>query len=65
MVISINSRMSGFRKWGEAQELKRVGKADGAAGWDGVIAAPDLDDEFTTRDQTVHLPWLVPGAGKL
>ena len=40
MIISINGSISGFRKWSEAQELKRGGKARAEAGEVTVIAEP-------------------------
>jgi len=63
MAMSINSSTSGFRKWSEAQELKRVDEA--RAGVDDVIATPDVDLGVMTQDEKPHRPWLVPGKGKL
>jgi hypothetical protein len=65
MGISINSSTSGFRKWSEAQQLKRVDDTRGKAGQAGGLAAPDDAQEVITPDQMPHRPWLVPGAGKL
>lgn len=62
MAISINSSASGFRKWSEAQQLKRVGEASADA---GIIALPEIDKAVITPDETPHRPWLVPGAGTL
>ena len=63
MAMSINSSTSGFRKWSEAQELKRVDEA--RAGVDDVIATPDVDQGVMTQDEKPHRPWLMPGEGKL
>jgi hypothetical protein len=65
MAISINSSTSGFRKWSEAQGLKKREKTRAAAGASGGAAAPDVDQEVITSDETLHRPWLVPGAGRL
>jgi len=65
MAISINRSTSGFRKWSEAQELKKLEKTRGDAGESGDVAAPDVDQEAVTWDETPHRPWLVPGAGRL
>jgi hypothetical protein len=65
MAISINNRASGFRKWSEALEPKRIGEVcDGTDEGDGV-AAPDVNQGAMTSDERAHRPWLVPGAGKL
>jgi hypothetical protein len=63
MAMSINSSTSGFRKWSEALELKRVDEA--RAGVDDVIATPDVDERVMTQDEKPHRPWLMPGEGKL
>jgi hypothetical protein len=65
MAISINSRVSGFRKWSEALELKRIDEARGRAGQDSDVATPNIDDVVITTERAPHRPWLVPGAGKL
>jgi hypothetical protein len=65
MAISINSSTSGFRKWSEAQELRKLDDTRGEAVLAGGIAGPDAGQEVMTPDQTPHRPWLVPGAGKL
>jgi hypothetical protein len=65
MAISINSNPSGFRKWSEAQELRRSAEARAKAAEVEVIAPPDLAQEMMTPDERPHRPWLVPGAGKL
>jgi hypothetical protein len=63
MPISINSSTSGFRKWSEAQELKKREKT--GAGESGGAAASVVDQEVSTSDATLHRPWLVPGVGRL
>jgi hypothetical protein len=65
MVISMNSSNSGFRKWSEAQELKRIGEVRAGAAEGGGDVPLDLDQVVITPDETPHRPWLVPGAGKL
>jgi hypothetical protein len=63
MTISINSKMSGFRKWAEAYPQNngaRTGAMD-----DRDIAAADPEEAGKTQDQQPHRPWLVPGIGKL
>ena len=65
MTISVNSNASGFRKWSETQELKKIGEARPEAADGGVIAASDLEQEDMTSDERPHRPWLVPGAGRL
>ncbi len=65
MAISINSSTSGFRKWSEALELKKREKARVGAGENGGAAALVDDQELVTSDETLHRPWLVPGAGRL
>jgi hypothetical protein len=63
MAISRKSTTSGFRKWSEAQELKKLNNTD-ATNENGV-AAPDVEQGAITSNETPHRPWLVPGAGKL
>ena len=65
MAISVNSRTSGFRKWSEAQELRKLDDTRGEAVLAGGIASLEVAQEVMTPDQTLHRPWLVPGAGKL
>jgi len=65
MTISLNSSTSGFRKWSEAQELKRREKTRAGVGESGGAAAPDSHSEVVTSDETLHRPWLVPGVGRL
>jgi hypothetical protein len=65
MAISINSSTSGFRKWSEAQEQRKLDDTRGEAALAGGIANPDAGQAVMTPDQTPHRPWLVPGAGKL
>ena len=64
MAISINSSTSGFRKWSEAQELKKREKTRARAGEIGA-AALDSHPEVITSVETLHHPWLVPGVGRL
>ena len=65
MTISINSITSGFRKWSEAQELKRRGEGRAEAGEVTVMPAPDADQGVMTSAEQPHRLWLVPGTGKL
>ena len=65
MTISINSSTSGFRKWSEAQERKRKGKARAEAGEVTVIPGREADDGVRPSAEQPHRPWLVPGTGKL
>jgi hypothetical protein len=65
MGMSINSRISGFRKWVEIHDPEKIGEVRVAAKEDGVIAAADVDQGRTASDPQPHRPWLVPGAGKL
>jgi hypothetical protein len=65
MAISVNSSTSGFRKWSEAQELRKLDDNRGEAVLGDGVARPDVGQEVMTPDQTPHRPWLVPGAGKL
>lgn len=65
MVIAINKSSSGFRKWSEAQELKRIGEVRAGATRGRAGVPSDLDQMVITPDETPHRPWLVPGAGKL
>lgn len=61
MGISINSKVSGFRKWAELHEPEKIDKAHTAAN----EVAADVDQDRTTPDPQPHRPWLVPGVGKL
>jgi len=45
MTTSINISTSGFRKWSEAQELKRRGEGRAEPGEVTVMPAPDADQE--------------------
>ena len=65
MAILINGSKSGFRKWSEAQELRKLDDTRGEAVLAGGIASLEVGQEVMTPDQTPHRPWLVPGAGKL
>jgi hypothetical protein len=42
MAISVNRSTSGFRKWSEAQELKKLEKGCRDTGKSGGVAAPEL-----------------------
>lgn len=64
MGISINSKISGFRKWAEIHDPQTIDKPPTGAK-EGAIASPDGDQAATTPDQRPHRPWLVPGAGRL
>jgi hypothetical protein len=64
MTISINNSTSGFRKWSEAQELKR-GEGRAEAGVATVIPGPDADLGVIPPAEQRHRPWLVPGTGTL
>jgi hypothetical protein len=61
MSISINSKMSGFRKWAEAHSQNNDGRTGATGDRDTAVADPD------TREKAArpHRPWLVPGIGKL
>ena len=65
MTISINSITSGFKKWSDAQELKRGGEAHAEAGEVTVIQGPADDQGVMPPAEQPHRPWLVPGTGKL
>jgi hypothetical protein len=63
MGISINSKLSGFRKWVEIHDPEKIGEVRAATKKDGVIAAADVDQGSTTSDRQPHHPGLVPGVG--
>lgn len=65
MALSINSSTSGFRKWSEAQELKRRAETRAEAGEIAVVLAPGVDQAVMPPAEQPHRPWLVPGAGKI
>jgi hypothetical protein len=65
MTISINSSTSGFRKWSEAQELKRRGEVHAQASEVTVIPGPAADQGVIPPAEQPHRPWLVPSTGKL
>jgi hypothetical protein len=65
MTIAINSSTSGFRKWSEAQELERRGKARAEADEGTIIPGSAVDPGVMPPAEQPHRPWLVPGAGKL
>jgi hypothetical protein len=64
MALSMNSSTSGFRKWSEAQELKRRGEAGAEAGEVAIVPAPGVNQAGMPPGEHHH-PWLVPGAGKI
>jgi hypothetical protein len=63
MSISINSKMSGFRKWAEAHPQNNEGRTGATDTRDTAVA--DSDACGKTADRRPHRPWLVPGIGKL
>jgi hypothetical protein len=65
MALSINDSTNGFRKWSEAQELKRRGEARAEAGEGVIIPAPGVNQAVVQPGEQPHRPWLVPGAGKI
>jgi hypothetical protein len=65
MGISMNPRMSGFRKWAEMHEPTKIDKNRTGANKSSVIGAADVHRAGNTPDQQPHRPWLVPGAGTL
>jgi hypothetical protein len=65
MALSMNSSRSGFRKWSEAQELKRRDEARAEAGEVAIIPALGVNQAVMRPGEQPHRPWLVPGAGKI
>jgi hypothetical protein len=65
MDLHINNSTGGFRKWSEAQELKRSERARAGMGEGGVVVVSDVDERVVAPDEQSHRPWLVPGIGKL
>jgi hypothetical protein len=65
MALSMNSSTGGFRKWSEAQELKRRDEARADAGEVAIIPAPSVNQPVMPPGEQPHRPWLVPGAGKI
>ena len=63
MSISINGKMSGFRKWAEAHAQNSDGRTGAMDNRDSAVADPDAHG--MTADQRPHRPWLVPGIGRL
>jgi len=63
MSISINSKMSGFRKWAEAHPQNNDGRTGATDNRGAAVADPDARGK--TADQLPHRTWLVPGVGKL
>ena len=56
MGISMNPRMSGFRKWAEIHQPEKIGKTSTGAN-EGAIAAADGDQgakKHRTSNRTVH-----------
>jgi hypothetical protein len=64
MDVSLNGKMSGFRKWAEIHEPKKIVETRIAAN-EGVAAAADDHQGGKTPDLQPHRPWLVPGVGRL
>ena len=65
MGISMNPKLSGFRKWAKIHEPTKIDKARTRANKGGVVAAADVHQARETLDQQPHRPWFVPGPGKL
>jgi hypothetical protein len=66
MSISMNPKMSGFRKWADIHDPEKIDKAStGVNKGGGVISAADGNQGTKAQDQQPHRPWLVPGAGRL
>ena len=65
MALLMNRSTSGFRKWSEAQELKRRGEARAEVGEVAIIPAPGVNQVVMPPGEQPHRPWLVPGAGKI
>jgi hypothetical protein len=51
MGISINSKMSGFRKWAEIHQPKKIDQARFGTDGGGIIAAADVRHEEKTPDE--------------
>ena len=64
MGISMNPKISGFRKWAEIHQPKKIDKTCTEANED-VVAVADGDQGAKTPNQQPHRPRLVPGAGRL
>jgi hypothetical protein len=64
MGISMNPKMSGFRKWAEIHDPEMIGEVRTAVN-KGAVATADGDQAAKTPDRQPHRPWLVPGAGRL
>jgi len=66
MYVSLaDSRANGFVKWAGAFQPEKIGDARHGAGEVDGIAARALAQRATTPVEQPHLPWLVPGAGRL
>jgi hypothetical protein len=63
--ISINSKISGFRKWAEAHPPIRIDEAGTGTMEERVAAATNVAEGGKALDQQPHRPWLVPGLGRL
>ena len=63
MSISINSKMSEFRKWAEANSQNYDGPTGATDDRDTAVADPHARGK--AADQRPHRPWLVPGIGKI
>jgi hypothetical protein len=59
MSISINSKMSGFRKWAEAQSQNNDGRTGATDNRNTAVADPDARGK--TAEQRPHRPWSSPG----
>jgi hypothetical protein len=62
MDVLLNGKMSGFKKWAEIHEPKKIVETHTA---EGVIAAAEDHQGGKTPDLQPHRPWLVPGMGRL
>ena len=65
MGISMDHKLSGFRKWAEIHEPTKIDKARTVANKGGVVGAVDVHQAGETPDQEPHRAWFVPGPGKL
>jgi hypothetical protein len=62
MTIWIDNRLSGLRKWSEAQEPK---SKEGVEARANDKPTEESDEEPIAADPMPHRPWLVPGVGRL
>jgi hypothetical protein len=65
MGISMNPKMSGFRKWAEIHRPEKIDKTFTGSNEGGVIAAADGDQGPKTPEPATASPMVVPGAGRL